>query len=107
MTDLEKDVESALIKHIKQEGGKCVKWVSPGNSGVPDRIILLPGGRILFAELKRPKGGKLSALQKIWHKWLRALGFTVFVVWTKEEAKAVIEYIRSTNHEKEKDSDNS
>lgn len=89
MTELEKDIERKLRKMVESHGGRCLKWVCPGWSGVPDRLILLPGGRIIFAETKRPKGGKLSALQTIWLKQLRNLGFWAVVVWTTEDVKTL------------------
>lgn len=81
MNKLEKDIEQKLRKMVESHGGQCLKWVCPGWSGVPDRIILLPGGSVMFVETKRPKGGKLSEMQKWWHKRLRALDFWVFTVW--------------------------
>lgn len=81
MTKLEKDIEQELVRLIKQNGGMCLKWTCPGWSGVPDRIVLLPGGRVVFAELKRPKGGRLSELQKWWRKKLIYLGFSHWVIW--------------------------
>ncbi len=70
MAELEKDVEQKLRKMIEKHGGHCLKWVCPGWSGVPDRIILLPGARVLFVETKRPKGGKLEKLQDVMNKYL-------------------------------------
>lgn len=80
MAVLEKEVERALRLMVERHGGLCLKWVCPGWSGVPDRIILLPGGRVIFAELKRPEGGRLSVLQTWWQHRLRSLGFTSVVV---------------------------
>ena len=51
---LEKDIETKLRNKVKALGGRAYKFVSPGNSGVPDRLVVLPGGKIGFAELKRP-----------------------------------------------------
>ena len=51
---LEKDIESKLKNKVKKLGGRAYKFVSPGNSGIPDRLIILPGGKVGFAELKRP-----------------------------------------------------
>lgn len=87
MTPPERDIERALVGMVKLHGGLCLKWVCPGWAGVPDRIILLPGVRILFVELKRPKGGRLSELQKWWHRKLRDLGFQVWVIWSHEDIK--------------------
>lgn len=59
---LEKEIERLLVKGIKELGGVAYKFVSPGNSGVPDRLVVLPGGRVIFAELKTDKG-KPTVLQ--------------------------------------------
>ena len=75
MTILEREIETKLRLMVVRAGGKCLKWVCPGWSGVPDRIVLLPRGCIVFVELKRPKGSKVSELQRWWAKELRALGF--------------------------------
>ncbi len=76
---VEKDVEKKLrtwLKHVVK-GALCLKFVSPGYTGVPDRIILLPGGRIVFAELKRPKEKERKRQEYVQGK-LRELGFEVF-----------------------------
>lgn len=86
---LEKDIETKLRKMVEAHGGLCLKWVCPGWSGVPDRIILLPGGRVMFAETKRPKGGKLEALQKWWQRRLQGLGFWAVVVWDETDLQTV------------------
>lgn len=75
---MEKDIESYLCKQVKTLGGLALKWVSPGFDGVPDRIILLPGGRVVFAELK-DTGKTPRKKQRYRHQQLRALGFEVFV----------------------------
>ena len=82
MTQLERDIEQKLRRKVEALGGRCLKWVCPGWSGVPDRIVLLPGGRIYFVETKRPKGGVVSELQKKWREWITGLGFPYWVVWT-------------------------
>lgn len=84
MTQLEKDIEKKLRLMVERHGGLCLKWVCPGWSGVPDRIILLPGAHVIFAETKRPKGGKLSKLQRWWRDKLQALGFWAVVVWDED-----------------------
>ena len=75
MTPLEKDIERSLGRMVGKHGGLCLKWVCPGWAGVPDRIILLPGGRVIFVELKRPEGGVISSRQKWWANKLSRLGF--------------------------------
>lgn len=95
MTQLEKDIEQKLRQRVKALGGRCLKWVCPGWSGVPDRIVLLPGARIYFVETKRPKGGALSALQKKWREWLAALGFEVWTVWNLGDLSAFLQHIKA------------
>ena len=89
MTQLEKDIEKKLRQTVEKHGGKCLKWVCPGWSGVPDRIILLPGAVVIFAETKRPRGGSLEPLQKWWRQQLQGLGFWAVVVWTPEDIKTL------------------
>ena len=100
MTPLEKDIEKKLRLSVTKHGGHCLKWVCPGWSGVPDRIVLLPGGRVVFAELKRPKGGKLNALQKWWAKTLIDLGFQHYTIWDLEDLR-LFEEIELQNTMKE------
>ena len=75
----EAELESILVTEIRKAGGRTYKWVSPGNSGVPDRIVLLPAGKIIFIELKADTG-KLSAQQKIQINRIQSLGQDVRVV---------------------------
>lgn len=93
MDKLEKDIEAKLRRLVEQHGGKCLKWVCPGWRGVPDRIVLLPGGRIHFVETKRPKGGTLDPLQIKWQKWLTKLGFDCWVVWNEDDLRRFEEVI--------------
>lgn len=86
---LEKEIEKKLVEIVKARGGLCLKWVCPGWSGVPDRILLLPGAKVFFAELKRPKGSKVGPLQNWWRKTLKKLGFTVWHVYTPEDLKYI------------------
>lgn len=74
----ESTLEKKLKERIERAGGLCLKWTSPGFTGVPDRIVLLPDARILFVEVKRPglKDG-MSPRQKRVAQQLRDLGFTV------------------------------
>lgn len=94
MTELERDIERKLRRAVEAHGGRCLKWVCPGWGGVPDRIVLLPFGRIYFVETKRPKGGVVSALQKKWKEWLTALGFSYWVVWNLDDLASFLQYIK-------------
>ena len=75
----ESEIESILVSEIRKAGGRTYKWVSPGNSGVPDRIVFLPGGKVIFVELKTDSG-KVSAQQKIQINRIQSLGQDVRVV---------------------------
>ena len=76
---LEKDIEKLFRDEIKKAGGKAYKFTSPGNDGVPDRIVMLPDGRIVFVELKTDTG-KLSKLQELQCRQIAELGQTVRVL---------------------------
>lgn len=80
MVKRESEIERALVSMVNGLGGRCMKWVCPGFSGVPDRICLIPGGHICFVETKRETGGKVSGLQKYWRKVLSDLGFSYYLV---------------------------
>lgn len=90
----ESKIESYLKKKVSLIGGKAYKFVSPGVTGVPDRIVLIPGGRTYFIELKAP-GKKLRAIQEYRAKELRALGFEVRVIDSIEEVDSFIEEVKS------------
>lgn len=85
MTALEKEIERKLVALVKRYGGRCEKLVNVGFAGFPDRTILLPRGKVMFVELKRPKGGRYSALQDKWRDWLRALGYSYWRIKNLEE----------------------
>lgn len=75
----ESALERRLVREVKKLGGRALKWVSPGNRGVPDRIVVLPGSLIAFVEMKAP-GKPLEPLQKKWAKTLRDMGFKTYKV---------------------------
>lgn len=89
MTVLEKDIEAYLVRRVKEAGGIAYKFTSPQRRSVPDRLLLLPAGRICFVECKRP-GAKPTPAQLREHERIRALGFTVEVVDTKDRADEVL-----------------
>ncbi len=84
-------VEEYLRKRIKAMRGLCIKLNPLGYAGIPDRLVLLPGGIVVFFELKRPVGGRYEPLQLRWHSKLRQLGFEVFVCNTKASVDAALE----------------
>lgn len=86
---LEKEVEAKLVRGVKQLGGIAYKFVSPGNSGVPDRIVVLPGGRIEFVELKS-KTGRLSSIQKRQIARLESAGKKVQVLYGEDDVAACL-----------------
>lgn len=87
---MEKRVETYLRDRVKAAGGLALKLVCPGWTGVPDRLILLPGGRVFFAETK-DLGKTPKRRQKYVHGRLRALGFTVFVPDSREAVDRMME----------------
>lgn len=76
---LEKSVEQKLTKAVKDKGGLALKFVSPNFNGVPDRLVLMPYGKMAFVELKAPKK-KMRAMQIKRKRQLESLGFSVYCV---------------------------
>ena len=91
----EKRVEKIFTDAVKKMGGMAVKFVSPGLDGVPDRIVLLPGRKIAFVELKAP-GKKPRPLQIKRMRQLECLGFPVFVIDGVEKIGGVLDEICAT-----------
>ena len=87
---LEKDIETYLRNEVKKIGGIAYKFESPGNLGVPDRLVLLPNGLQFFVELKAP-GKKLRATQVAQHKRLENLGQVVFTLDSKAQVHLFID----------------
>ena len=86
----ESTIEKRLKRGVEALGGLCEKFTSPGRRSVPDRLVSLPGGRIVFVELKAPKK-EPTALQAKDHARRRALGFDVRVINTVEKVDAFLE----------------
>ena len=90
----EKETERALVNAVRRMGGICPKFVSPGFDGMPDRLVLLPSGKIGFVEVKA-LGKKPRLLQLSRHKLLRKLGFMVFVLDDPGQIGGIISEIQS------------
>ena len=90
----EKTVEQKLVAAVRYMGGIAPKFVSPGLDGVPDRLILLPGGRIGFVECKAP-GKQLRPLQVHRKRQLEGLGFLVYCLDRPEEIGGILDEIAS------------
>lgn len=86
----ESEVERMLVDGIRKLGGRAFKWVSPGNAGVPDRIVVLPGCPAVFVELKTVTG-KLTPLQKVQLKRLKDMGQAVRVLYGEHEVKEFLD----------------
>ena len=99
---LEKVIEQALRQQVKEAGGLCLKFVSPGWSGAPDRLCLFPGGRLVFVEVKKP-GKTARPLQKARHRVLKKLGFDVVVLDDMKRIPSILEKIKSRGDEPAKD----
>ena len=85
MTILERQIENGMRINIEKMGGKFLKWVSPGNDGVPDRIAIFPNGSIWFVELKA-ENGRVAPLQEYWKKELTKLNCNAVIIRGKDEA---------------------
>jgi len=88
---LEKTIEAHLVKRMKEIGGECYKWSSPGNRGVPDRICIFPNARVLFIEVKKP-GQEPSKLQRLVGNRLIGLD----QVWTWVDSKKDVDSLIKT-----------
>lgn len=91
----EKQIEQAVVREVKKMGGLAVKFVSPSLNGVPDRIILLPKGKIAFAEIKAP-GKKMRQLQLKRKQTFENLGFHVYCIDNLEMIGGILHEIQST-----------
>lgn len=83
-------MESYLRRKVESLGGICVKFLPDFARGFPDRIVILPGGVLVWVETKRPVGGKLDPAQNVAHVLLRRLGQRVELVWSNEDADRLL-----------------
>ncbi len=88
----EKTIETKLVQAVRAKGGLAPKFTSPGFDGVPDRLVLLPGGKVAFIELKAP-GKTLRPLQVRRKRQLEALGFSVYCIDRPEQIETVLQEI--------------
>lgn len=100
MNDQERDLEQWFRRQVLAMGGQSFKWVSPGNTGVPDRIVIWPGGRIDFVELKTATG-RLRSVQKRQILRLQAYGAHVYVLYGRMEMEFYLQTVaaRGRHHE--------
>ena len=81
----ERDIEGKLVRLVGEAGGLCLKLDSSGKKGIQDRLVLLPGAKVIFIELKRPDGGRIGVLQKVRKVQIERLGFRSYVISTEDE----------------------
>ena len=91
----EKTIEQKLVRAVKAKGGICTKLVCPGMAGMPDRLVLLPDGKMGFVEVKAP-GEKPRPLQTARHRILEWLGYRVYVLDNPEEIGEIIDGIQAS-----------
>lgn len=88
----EKQIEQKLVAEVRRRGRMALKFVSPSYSGMPDRLILLPDGKVAFVEVKAP-GKKPRSLQVKRHATLRKLGFQVFVLDAASDIPVILKEV--------------
>ena len=91
----EKTIEAKLVQAVRTKGGLAPKFTSPGFDGVPDRLVLLPGGKMAFIEVKAP-GKTMRPLQKRRKRQLEGLGFLVFCLDRPEQIGGILNAIQAT-----------
>lgn len=91
----EAEIEKALIYEVKKRKGLALKFISPGMSGVPDRLVLIKGGKIAFIELKAPNK-KMRPIQIKRRHQLESLGFLVYCIDDKNQIRGVLDEICTT-----------
>lgn len=94
----ERDIENYLCKQVKKAGGKAYKFESPGNNGMPDRIVVFPGNKIIFVELKAP-GKKPRPLQLKQMRDLTKFGCDVLVIDSKDQVDEFLTERGDANHD--------
>ncbi len=96
----EKLIEKKLREGVKKLGGMALKFTSPGTAGVPDRIVLMPGGKIYFVETKS-EGKKLSTRQTLFSGKLEWLGHFFMVVYSESSLYHFLYHIKTEQEERQ------
>lgn len=86
------EIEKYLVRRVKEKKGLAPKWVAPGHRGVPDRIVILPNGKVVFVELKA-QHKKLSPLQLKWASTLKKMNQTCYVLDSKVDVDRFIQVV--------------
>ena len=81
----EATIELILVNMVEARGGICLKITTPGRRGCPDRVAILPGGRVIWVEVKRPRGGRISPHQREYIRRFNVLGVEVAIVKTEAD----------------------
>ena len=90
----ESTLERRLVDGVKRAGGIAWKFTSPANAGVPDRLITMPGGRVIFVELKT-ETGTLAPIQRVQQNKLKLLGHDVRTLYGKQEVEDFIDELQT------------
>ena len=88
----ESAIEARLVRMVRERGGLCYKFVSPGNPGVPDRIVITPEGKTIYVELKTDTG-RLANIQKWQQEEMKKRGVDVRVLHGLDQVKAFVEEV--------------
>lgn len=91
MTTAERALERELKRAVEQAGGRCVK-ITPIDKGIPDRLVLMPSGRVVFVELKTDFG-RVAEHQEEWIRWLRATKHEAIILRGRTGLRAVLDYL--------------
>jgi hypothetical protein len=86
----ESAIERDLREQVEIRGGICEKVMCVGKRGFFDRLIILPGGKVIFAEIKRPRGGRISPHQRQYYDLYRRLGVVVAFVRNRTDIDALL-----------------
>ena len=90
----ETSIETRLRNGVKDLDGYCIKLSPLGKVGIPDRLLLLPGGRVVFVECKKPRGSRIARMQEHWRDEIERLGFRHEYVFTREDVDQLMEEMK-------------